>query len=170
MRSHLEDGRKQAKPLELPELDAGGPAGKPTNPKDAIASDKVPLELAPDTLKVAAAMAFVEGALKYGKMNWRVCGARASVYLGALERHMTCWKNGEEIDADSGLPHLWKAAACIAILIDCRAAGTLIDDRPPSVDIGEMLRGAEGVVKNLRAAHASRDPYHYTIKDKVVPL
>jgi hypothetical protein len=138
---------------------------KDTNPKDAIAGDKVPLGLCPDTLIVAVAMSFVEGGLKYGKSNWTIAGAKASVYLDALDRHVKAWKGGEEVDPDSGLPHLWKAAACIAILIDCMARGNLVDDRPPSVDIAGMMRELSPKVKALVEKYKGRDVRHYTIAD-----
>ena len=48
---------------------------KPTNPKDAIGAAKLPLHLVPDTLRIYAAMAFAEGASKYGAYNWRAAGA-----------------------------------------------------------------------------------------------
>ena len=138
---------------------------KPTNPKDAISCDKAPLELCPDTLTVAASMAFLEGALKYGRFNWRVAGVRASVYRGALMRHLFSWWNGEEIDPASGLPHLYKAAACVAILIDATACDSLTDDRPPSAPVGEMLTYLEPHVKRLRKDLAKHEPKQYTIAD-----
>jgi len=57
---------------------------KPTNPKDALAVSKLPLHLVPDTVKLYAALAFAEGAAKYGGYNWRVAGVHASVYRSAL--------------------------------------------------------------------------------------
>jgi hypothetical protein len=138
---------------------------KATNPKDAIAGDKVPLGLCPDTLIVAVAMAFVEGGLKYGKSNWTIAGAKASVYMDALDRHVKAWKGGEELDPDTGLPHLWKAAACLAILIDCTVRGNLVDDRPPSVDLAGMMRDLSPKVKELVGRYGDRNPRHYTIAD-----
>ncbi|MCX5745407.1 MAG: hypothetical protein NT062_23265 [Proteobacteria bacterium] len=40
------------------------------------------------------------------------------------------WLDGEEVAADSGVHHLGHVAGCIAVLLDARAAGCLIDDRP----------------------------------------
>ena len=138
---------------------------KDTNPKDAVAGDKVPLGLCPDTLIVAVAMAFVEGGLKYGKGNFKVAGAKASVYLDALDRHTKAYRNGEDIDPDSGLPHLWKAAACIAILIDCIEIGNLVDDRPPSSPVAEMMRRLSPKVRALVEKFGDLKPQHYTIAD-----
>jgi len=138
---------------------------KDTNPKDMIAGDKVPLGLCPDTLIVAVAAAFIEGGAKYGLANYKVSGARASVYHDALKRHIASWHGGEDIDPDSGLPHLWKAAACIAILIDCGEIGNLKDDRPPRTPVSEMLSRLSPSVKAIIEKHKDRRPRHYTIAD-----
>lgn len=138
---------------------------KASNPKDIIGAGKAPLELVPDTLRVAASMAFLEGALKYGRFNWRLAGVRASIYKAALDRHMASWWNGEDIDAQSGLPHLWKAAACIAILIDSKEAGKLTDDRPPALDLTAMIDGLERDIARLKALHADKSPHQCTIAD-----
>ncbi len=138
---------------------------KASNPKDIIGAGKAPLELVPDTLRVAASMAFLEGALKYGRFNWRLAGVRASIYKAALDRHMASWWNGEDIDAQSGLPHLWKAAACIAILIDSKEAGKLTDDRPPALDLTTMIDGLERDIARLKALHADKSPHQCTIAD-----
>ena len=105
-------------------------AGKATNPKDAIATDKAPLHLVPASFKAYTATALAEGALKYGAWNWRAAGVRASVYVSALQRHLDKWFNGEDIDPDTGVPHLANAAACLAVLIDSDVQGSMTDDRP----------------------------------------
>jgi len=138
---------------------------KDTNPKDAIAGDKVPLDLMPDTAIAACNMAFLEGALKYGRYNWRVAGARASVYVSALRRHMAAWYAGEDIDEASKLPHLAKAMACLAILIDTRACGVLVDDRPPKADMKAVFTQLETAVSWLKNEHKDKNPKQYTIED-----
>lgn len=142
---------------------------KASNPKDIIGAGKAPLELVPDTLRVAASMAFLEGALKYGRYNWRLAGVRASIYKAALDRHMTSWWNGEDVDEVSGLPHLWKAAACIAILIDAKECLKLTDDRPPRAPLTEMIERMEAEVARLKALHADKSPHQCTIADGMEP-
>ncbi len=68
------------------------------------------------------------GAAKYGDHNW-LKGTEWSRYLGAAERHLGAFKNGEDADPESGLPHLAHALCCIAFLLvyQLRAVGT--DDR-----------------------------------------
>ena len=58
--------------------------------------------------------------------------------------------NGEDIDPKSNLNHLWKAMACLAVVVDAQQCEKLNDDRPPSVDIDAMLEGLESVVAELR--------------------
>jgi hypothetical protein len=138
---------------------------KQTNPKDIVGSGKAPLELCPDTLRVAAGMCFLEGALKYGRYNWRVAGVRASIYYAAAGRHLAAWWNGEDTDPDSNLPHLWKAAACLAVLIDAGEMDKLTDDRPPRAPVEEMLKRLLPTVSELQQRYGDRRPYQYTIVD-----
>jgi hypothetical protein len=129
---------------------------KPTNPKDAIGSKKVGLHFVPVLAMFGMALAFLEGAIKYGGFNWRVAGIRASVYYDALQRHMTSWWEGQNIDPDSKLPHLYKAMACIAILIDAEANKMLNDDRPPKLSnedwMIELNKKAEELIAKLPSA------------------
>lgn len=140
-------------------------AVKPTNPKDLIGSNKLPLHLWPTTATAAGCMAFLEGALKYGRSNWRVVGVRATVYYDALQRHMAAWLEGEDVDPESGLPHLAKALACIAILVDAEAAGKLNDDRPYPGGAYDQAARLTPEVEKLKARHADKNPTHYTIAD-----
>ncbi len=138
---------------------------KETNPKDLIGSDKVPMHLFPQTAVVAGNMAMLEGACKYGRSNFRAVGVKASIYYDAARRHLDSWFEGEDTDKDSGLPHLWKALACVAILIDAKAAGMLNDDRMYPGGYLEMLKAAEPHVKRLKEKHADKSPKHYTRED-----
>ena len=138
---------------------------KQTNPKDICGSDKIPFHLCPETVTTAISLALLEGMLKYGRSNWRAVGVRASIYYDALRRHMNSWLEGEDFDADSGLPHLFKAAACVAILIDATEAGKLNDDRMIAGGYIEMLKKYTPNVKRLKELHKDKNPKHYTIKD-----
>jgi hypothetical protein len=109
-----------------------GGTSKPTNPKDAVGIKKAPMSTVPAPFIAAVGMAMMEGALKYGRHNYRAVGVRSSVYYDALMRHMMAWWEGQDIDPESGLSHLVKAAACLAVLHDSMTIGNLNDDRPPS--------------------------------------
>lgn len=137
----------------------------PTNPKDMAAVTKLPLHLVPSTLPVFAALAFAEGASKYGAYNWRAAGVRASVYISALERHLAKWKNGEECDATTGVPHLASILACAGIILDARLCGKLTDDRPPAAPVSALIDDAEADIKRVYDLFADRTPHHHTIGD-----
>ena len=138
---------------------------KPSNPKDAIGSTKLPLHLFPLTAIVWGCLAFLEGLLKYGRTNFRVVGVRASIYYDAARRHLDAWFEGEDTDPDSQLPHLAKALACIAVLIDAHCARKLNDDRMVRGGYHDATSEAAPHVARLKAQYADRTPKHYTIAD-----
>jgi hypothetical protein len=139
---------------------------KNTNPKDAIGCNKVPLHLFPETATILGSLGLLDGMLKYGRANWRRAGIRASIYYDACRRHMNAWFEGEDTDPDSGLPHLAHAIACIAIIIDAKAAGKLNDDRQIPGGYRKLLNEMTKEVARLKELHKEKDPKHYTIADK----
>ena len=140
---------------------------KPTNPKDAIGSSKLPLHLWPTTATALGSLALLDGAMKYGRANFRAIGVRASIYVDAAQRHLLAWFEGQDNDPDSGLPHLAHALACLAILADAEAAGTMTDDRQFPGGYLDRVRDLTAHVERLRDIHADRKPpHHYTIADQ----
>jgi len=111
----------------LPKLPYSAPD---TNPKTRFGRAKPPIGLIPGPALVHMAEAFRDGAEKYGPANWRVDPVSSSTYVDAALRHLLSWYDGEEEAQDSGVHHLGHAAACLAILLDAQAQGTLHDDRP----------------------------------------
>lgn len=105
---------------------------KPSNPKDSVGIKRVPFSTVPAVPVAEIGLAMLEGALKYGRHNYRAIGVRSSVYYDAAMRHLTRWWEGEDIDPDSGLPHIVKALASLIVLRDAELCGKLTDDRPPS--------------------------------------
>lgn len=136
---------------------------KPTNPKDLIGSGKLPLHLWPTTATAMGSLALMDGALKYGRSNFRAIGVRASIYYDAACRHLNAWFEGEEVDPDSGLPHLAHALACLAIVVDAQAAGKLNDDRCTPGGYRSLVTELTGHVSRLQTLHADKSPKHYTI-------
>lgn len=112
--------------------EAREPNLKPTNPKDALGSRKVPFSLIPIRVIAELAVAMTEGALKYGPHNYREAGVRGSIYYDACFRHLAQWWEGQDTDTDSGIHHVTKAIACLVILRQGILDGTWTDDRPPS--------------------------------------
>lgn len=103
---------------------------KEANPKASKGIKKSQLQLVPTAIKIALAEAFEEGAEKYGPFNWRKIPVEIMTYLGAIERHLELYKNGEDIDPESGKPHLSGILASAGLLLDSWITGGLIDNRP----------------------------------------
>lgn len=142
--------------------------GKPTNPKDIVGSTKLPLGSVPDTIVAMAALSFTEGALKYGRYNWRHAGVRASIYHDALKRHLAKWWNGEDADPVTLVPHLASVMACAGIILDAGLCGKLTDDRPPRAPLDSLISENENVIKHLKEIFKGYTPHQYTIRDEEV--
>lgn len=136
------------------------------NPKDVIGSGKLPLHLWPETATVLGSLGLLDGMLKYGRSNWRFAGIRYSRYIDAIRRHANALFEGEDIDPDSGLPHEAHILATIAIIVDAKAAGKLIDDRQYPGGYRALVEEMTPHVQRLKDKHADKNPKHYTIADK----
>lgn len=101
------------------------------NPKDAYGLKKPPLRLIPPSALLFVSRVFGLGAKKYGPYNWRDAGVKHTVYLEAAMRHLGQALDGEELDPESGQPHEAHAMACMAIILDAKSLGKLINDLPP---------------------------------------
>lgn len=140
---------------------------KATNPKDAVGSSKLPIHLWPKTATIMGTLGLLEGMLKYGRLNWREAGVRASIYYDALDRHISAWFEGEDFDPDSGMPHLAHALACLAILVDAQAAGKLVDDRQYNGEgYRTLVEELTPHVDRAKGNHADKSPKHYTLEDR----
>lgn len=94
-------------------------------------SAKCRLELVPPTALLWIGLALTYGASKYHDLpadNWQRVPEGRSRYFGALLRHVFAALAGEHLDAESGLPHLAHAGACILFLLS-RLAGDDLDTR-----------------------------------------
>jgi len=70
------------------------------------------------------------GARKYSARNWEAPGLRwGRVYAAAL-RHLLAWWSREDVDDESGLPHLAHALTNLAFLVTYTVRGRGEDDRP----------------------------------------
>lgn len=151
---------------DMPEKLVTG-AAKPTNPKDIVATTKLPLHLIPMITQAYLAIGHFNGLGKYGRDNWRASGVLASIYVSAALRHITSWFEGEELDPDDKVPHLMGAITSLSILIDAQHTGVLNDDRKyRGAGIPAQVRGlAEAHIGRLAKLHADRKPKHYNIQD-----
>ena len=121
--------------------DAAPPA---ENPKRSAGMRKLPLELIPRVALVQEAAVLGLGAdcpaKGYGRWNWRDDPIDAETYVGAIERHLTLWAAGEDLDEQSGVSHLAHIRACCAILLDAIDAGAFLDGRKASPETVRMLK------------------------------
>jgi hypothetical protein len=138
---------------------------KPTNPKDAIGGDKIPYHLWPETATILGCLAMLEGALKYGRANWRPGGVKLSIYYDAARRHWNKIMEGEWIDPDSGIPHIGHALACAAIVADAHANGKIDMDCNYPGGYVKLIEEMTPHVKRMKEKYADRNPHHWTSKD-----
>lgn len=114
------------------------------NPKDSLGALKVSFGVCPNVAHVYWALAMMDGAGKYGEMNWRNKKVKISVYLDAIERHFKALRAGEDLDVDpvtgAVVPHTGRIMACCSIIEDARAMGNLIDDRRVDDKTAELLK------------------------------
>ena len=143
-----------------------GRTTKDSNPKDAFGTQKLQLNVVPGSFAAYTSLALLEGALKYGRYNWRIKGVRVSIYLDALKRHIEKYEEGQWADPKTTVPHLANAAACLCIILDAGLAGMLTDDRPPSLpNHDQWIDGMTDIVMHLKKTFQDHDPYQYTIAD-----
>lgn len=100
------------------------------NPKTIYGLAKPSLTNVPPVGIFRVGQVMAEGAAKYGPMNWRDAKVTSSTYVNAALRHLLAYQDGQDLDEETHLPHLAHAAACLLILLDAEAQGTLQDDRP----------------------------------------
>ena len=105
------------------------PAPNPADPKGAAGAKKCPLWLIPTHPMEEVAWVHKLGADKYGPFNWRENKVCASTYISAIMRHLNQWRDGKDLDPESGRSHLAHIATSCNIVMDAMHRGTLIDDR-----------------------------------------
>lgn len=136
---------------------------KPTNPKDALGVRKAPMTTVPMNVVAEVGVAMLEGAVKYGRHNYRGVGVRTSVYVDATMRHVMSFWEGEDVDLDSGLSHITKAIASLVVLRDAQMRGLAADDRPPrSAPFYPALNAVAG---DMLDRHVGKNPKHWTLAD-----
>lgn len=97
--------------------------------------EKTRLDLIPPDVLEALGRVLTYGAKKYtrdgesGAWNW-ARGTDWSRYYAAGQRHANAFWGGEDLDPESGLPHLACALCCFAISFVYWKRGIGKDDRP----------------------------------------
>ena len=92
---------------------------------------KLRFDLLPVRALEQVAEIYTYGATKYDDNNWRR-GLQWGRVFGALMRHMWAFWRGEDVDEESGLPHLAHAAWGCLTLLDYMETHRELDDRAES--------------------------------------
>ncbi|UVK47730.1 hypothetical protein BPNPMPFG_002496 [Mesorhizobium sp. AR07] len=126
---------------------------KPSNPKDSVGIRKWrQYATVPATVIAELGVAMLEGAVKYGRHNYRVAGVRASVYVDAAKGHIDQWWEGEDCDPDvpgQRLSHIVKAIASLVVLRDAEIQKMLTDDRPPKANLDRVRLDMQATVEAI---------------------
>lgn len=86
------------------------------------------VDLIPSAPLLGAGNVLAYGTHKYKPHNWRL-GLRYSDTMASLQRHLLAFNDGEDLDPESGLPHLDHAMCQLLFLSEYYHTGTGIDDR-----------------------------------------
>ena len=96
-------------------------------------SGKAPVDLVPPEVILALAQNLFrnskEGGGKYEQRNWEK-GMDWQRCYSSLQRHLLAWQMGEDIDSESGEPHLDHALSNIAFLVTYAKRKIGTDNRP----------------------------------------
>ena len=93
---------------------------------------KDPMHLVPPDAIRAMAKVLEVGAKKYALRNWEL-GASYSVPYASLMRHLLAFWDGEDLDPESGLPHVYHILMNSAMLVRYFEEFKELDDRPKKV-------------------------------------
>lgn len=81
-------------------------------------ANKLRYDLIPTSAITGLAEVLTMGAKKYTPNGWRNVPDGIERYYAALYRHLLAWRNGEQIDPESGLHHLKHVMINVAFLLE----------------------------------------------------
>lgn len=153
----VEEAEWELVPMDEPVVEAD------TNPKKQYGLASIPLNLWSPLASAYGALGLYNGSLKYGTANFANTKVEASIYIAAAMRHLSAFAAGEEFDPADGVPNLGGVLANVAIILEARAAGTLIDDRARMSGYLQERDALKAIVGQLQLVHAGKTPKHYTL-------
>jgi hypothetical protein len=89
---------------------------------------KIPCELLAPSAMLGTAAVLDFGAKKYARENWRK-GLAWSRVIGAILRHLFAFMAGEDLDKETGLPHIDHVACEVMFLQEFYRTRKDLDDR-----------------------------------------
>ena len=90
--------------------------------------DKIRMGLLPVRPLEDIAEVLTIGARKYDDHNWRKGFDWSRVY-DSLQRHLSDWKKGIDLDEETSKKHLAHAGCCLLFLLEFSHSGAGVDDR-----------------------------------------
>ena len=138
------------------------------NPKAAQGTAKLPLHLWPAIATAYGSIALTNGGMRYGYGNYKASPISMSIYLAAILRHTYALIENQEFDEVDGTPHIGAILANCAIILEARAVGTLVDDRPMTGGYLKEAAALTGHLHRLQEMYKDRSPRHFTVKDNPV--
>lgn len=129
--------------------EASSPKTNQLRKGDKFDSGKPPMKYLTTEFLNGTALAQEYGAKKYNPWNFQK-GLEYSSMYDACIRHMTEWFHGDTNDKESGLNHLFHAAANLNMLIWMEANKPAMDDRPKKLTEDEKFAVAEEIQKRGR--------------------
>lgn len=108
-------------PLEMPPIDAKQlvkQSQTATTGGRKFDGDKLEYGLTPPLALKAMVDVLTFGAQKYERDNWKRVPDSKRRYFDALQRHLWAWKEGEQLDPESGKHHLAHAMCCLSFLYE----------------------------------------------------
>lgn len=91
-------------------------------------TEKPRMDLLDHTAMVGIADVLSFGAKKYAAHNWRG-GLSYSRLIAAAYRHLGAINSGDDVDAESGLPHVDHLGCCVMFLSNMMKTRLDLDDR-----------------------------------------
>lgn len=101
-------------------------------------ADKPRMDLIPPELLIEMGKVLDYGAKKYAERNWEKGFAWGRAHAAAM-RHMAAWSRGENLDPETGLPHLAHAATNMAFLLAFQLRNVGTDDRTKAFEPAEPV-------------------------------
>ena len=107
-------------------IEAGYPQPKPEGLK--YDADKIPVDLFDPEYMEGVSEVLGFGAKKYARHNWRH-GIAYSRLIGAAYRHLNAINKGEDLDPESGKPHVYHLGCTTMFLASMMKHRPDLDDR-----------------------------------------